>query len=230
MLYCPKCGNGRKIPMSAATRAIVAAPRKPYSAKKTNRLRIAVAAIFGSFFLAMLMLLIIANSGAFPAARHIVGIFQTRDQRAKIAIRQYLRDNSQSGEWEEVKWWPSTPSRGGRMFMESAKGLGLRRANDEWYDPIDVDGDCFRLTLRMPSALGKSLHDWTFVVDKDSKIVLASETIDVILPGESIADQQKRLKSGAATGEEIREIHQAAEAQENIQKFMKGVADGELNK
>lgn len=116
---------------------------------------------------------IVAAVFAIPSVVNPAG---SSDQRA---VRAWLRENSDSGKWQEVKWYPT------RIYPS---GTTVGGEGKQWRGSIRVA----RLKRRESTALGTAVIDNDFViVNGKVELVTASDT-DVYTPQEQAKDKRQQ--------------------------------------
>ncbi len=121
----------------------------------------------------------------------------------KNAVRTWLRENSRSGEWEEIRWWPPAPLYGSAEYHRYHE---VPRMFDTVNWPrIKKEGRSIRLKYRSKGALGMMVRDAVFIINERGEVYDSIVAEDFRLPKEPMNHYAKRIGASDAESVEIQE-------------------------
>lgn len=108
------------------------------------------------------------------------------------AVREWLTNNLDDPNFEEVQWWPST----------SLKGAKTWSGSDDWphttptlWKSLDAEGTAIRLKYRTKNRLGaRELRDEVFWIT-DGMVTHRIDSFDFMRAGESIETWTERMRT-----------------------------------
>lgn len=161
--------------------------------------------------------------------------------RAKIAavdkdlnaVRAWLRENLDSGEWQEVRWWNGSSLKGSLVWMEDDPRVSRVFFSNLW-NPIEVDGRSIRLKYRTDVRGARVLFDHVFTINSHGAVFSRVDAIDFRLPGESIDAWATRIGDSLQHPQQLeRDVSQAEHSKalrSSISDLVNGTIDGKPRK
>ena len=135
----------------------------------------------------------------FSASHNIIDLnniganIRLTQQTHKRVIREYLAENLNSGEWEEVRWWEPNSLQGSKIYSPPVRESTSYRLYEGFWKEENERGLSVRLKYRTQGLGGKILFDRTFLIDESDFIFNVKNSIDFRLPGESIDHYADRM-------------------------------------
>ena len=114
---CPSCGVRFIMP------PLVAATPPVQRSRPHGPFRLSRPAIYVGIAAAVLLLVLV---GALSLTSVITSVASSVTDPDLAAVRQYLRENTPTGKWEEIRWWPARKVGGGSKYWSEHRICRLK--------------------------------------------------------------------------------------------------------